>query len=117
MLYLLCLCVPVIVGCSALDETRSRMKWMIIYLLTKPINAPKLYFFYCYPFSRLFYSSFLSLFLLICSLAEMSKCFPAPLKQLSKYAPIIHVMKVCYFFVSKFVYDMKFGMIFSTITL
>ncbi|XP_073277414.1 probable polyribonucleotide nucleotidyltransferase 1, chloroplastic isoform X3 [Primulina huaijiensis] len=27
-------------------------------------------------------------------LAEMSKCFPPPLKKLSKYAPIIHVMKV-----------------------
>ncbi|KAL0453369.1 UNVERIFIED_CONTAM: putative polyribonucleotide nucleotidyltransferase 1, chloroplastic [Sesamum latifolium] len=27
-------------------------------------------------------------------LAEMSKCFPPPAKRLSKYAPIIHVMKV-----------------------
>ncbi|KAL3819597.1 hypothetical protein ACJIZ3_005502 [Penstemon smallii] len=27
-------------------------------------------------------------------LAEMSKCFPPPSKRLSKYAPIIHVMKV-----------------------
>ncbi|CAA2955965.1 probable polyribonucleotide nucleotidyltransferase 1, chloroplastic [Olea europaea subsp. europaea] len=27
-------------------------------------------------------------------LAEMSKCYPPPLKRLSKYAPLIHVMKV-----------------------
>ncbi|KAL8489044.1 hypothetical protein ACS0TY_025086 [Phlomoides rotata] len=27
-------------------------------------------------------------------LAEMSKCFPPPMKSISKYAPIIHVMKV-----------------------
>ena len=27
--------------------------------------------------------------------AEMLKCSPPPLKRLSKYAPLIHIMKVC----------------------
>ena len=28
--------------------------------------------------------------------AEMLKCSPPPLKRLSKYAPLIHIMKVCF---------------------
>lgn len=45
---------------------------------------------------------FKNLFIFVSISAEMSKCYPPPSKRLSKYAPMIHVMKVCQLQLSTF---------------
>lgn len=35
--------------------------------------------------------------------AEMMKCLPPPTNRLSKYAPLIHIMKVCLFLTDQLV--------------